>query len=461
MWYNFFKTPFVPMTLPESYVNLFTWEEQLRALIKDVYDFVDYVNDNFDDLDMDVDQKIDYAVNNAKNELQTEIAEIRNIVSGIEYNVNTTVNNLRRDVAQTISTIRAEMDSLDNELKTLMRLLESRINDKFTLVYQKIEDTKTYLLGRISSMEITLQRYTDNAVAIERGDRIVADRELFYMINNLQHNLPNIYNPSTGLMGSVGQSICDLYNHVANNGLRVNQIEDNDIPVIYFEDNSISVDFIDLKMGDMIDKEDALRVWSPYTGNRDKIDKVIYDMDKQIAVNNKKVAIFEDNDIKVEDFDNSPFDAYKMGVTHWYNNNPPIELTDLERKSYKLLYTYSDSEQESFDLLVPAYDEYILQVYYTEGSVNNVGSYRYYTVKPNTRCSLAFTDYQKDISSYDTKVTYIKDVLLFNRDSQHKMFRFDTGYISYNDGAQQLFKKIIVTNIYGVDNYTDTLDKED
>lgn len=455
MWRYFFRAPFVPMTLPESYTNLFTWEEQLRRLIKDVYDFVDFFNDELGKLDSDVDFKINQAVNSSKAGLQSQINEIKNHADQIYNQLNAEMTALRRDVSNTATTLRAEMANLRNSLLLLFDDLDTSVDSRIRQVYQKIEDTKNSLLVDISNALLEAKRYTDLKVDQEKLERELEDARLERLIANLQFKLPNIYNPSKGLLGSIGQAVCDLYNYLAFGGLKIKHTIDDDISVDYFEDNPISVEYIDTKMGYDLDTSKALSMWSPYSGKKDRLDNIIYEMARQINVNNKKIDIFADNDISVDDMDGSDYNAWEMGTRHWVDNSAPKGYEDINRLDYTLVFEDKVTSQQAFELVVKSYDYYMIEVlFYSTGATTKT-----YMVKNNTRFDLS--DYQlvNDTSIRDLALQCYRygEVQKYNSQTQ---FRFEGGYRVVGSTHVQV-DDVVIARIWGVNKYNDTTTKED
>ena len=457
MWTNFFRYPYIPITLPESYTNLFTWEEQVRALIDDVYRFVDYVNGEFDKLELDVDNKIQAEVGKAMYSLQKQIDDIKDRADEVYNSLNNEINALRRDVAGTIQLINTSMSQLRDSLERQMMDLDTSVDRRLQVLRDDMELQKGYLLVQIANAELSAKRYADSIVASERTDRIKADNDLFRLINNLQFKLPEIYNPATGHMDKVGQTICDLYNYLGKDGLRIDQIESMDIPVSYFNDNNIKVEYIDLRMGWDIDLKERNMMVSPFTGNKERYSKVIYDIVKYLNINNKKVDIFANNDITVDTVDGSDYDVYKMGVTQWVDSKtkPSERYNDIKNDHYKLLWVYNTPTQGEMEIPVPYYPYYTFEVVFV-----NIGQpTQIYTVKANTKFDLSLSTLQHDIGDRDALITLYRPVEIRKLNDLCSI-RLGDSYLHYN-GSTNKNNQIVVTKIWGVDRYDDITQKED
>ncbi len=456
-WRTFFRYPFMPMTLPESYTNLFSWEEQLRCLIGDVYKFIDYFNEEMDNLKDDIDLSVNAEIQNALAEIRQEVDSIRNSAQDVYNRLNSEMTALRRDMANNNITLRTEMSQLRLNLTNQFEDLDNRVNTQIRQVYQKIEDLKSYLLLQIGNSEIRSQQYTDDRVADERNERVMADKRLQVLIDNLQWRLPYIYNPARGMMGSIGQAVCDLYNYLGSGGLKINQIEDDVIPVNYFEDNDITVTYVDTMMGDVIEQSKALTIWSPYSGTKDRIDKVIYDMTKAVNVNNKRIDIFADNDIKVEDFDDSHYTAWEMGVHKWYNSSAvPTDYADRVRDNYVLLKAIKNTTDIlPSEFVTKSYPYYLVEVLFKDTKVTKV-----FRVKSNAR--VVFDDYQlvSDLGVRDLPIHFYRYAEIHNIRNLAQ-WTFEDGYVQPGSTTPTATASIIISRIWGIESVTDILDKED
>ena len=133
-WRTFFRYPFMPMTLPESYTNLFSWEEQLRCLIGDVYKFIDYFNEEMDNLKDDIDLSVNAEIQNALAEIRQEVDSIRNSAQDVYNRLNSEMTALRRDMANNNITLRTEMSQLRLNLTNQFEDLDNRVNTQIRQV---------------------------------------------------------------------------------------------------------------------------------------------------------------------------------------------------------------------------------------------------------------------------------------------------------------------------------------
>lgn len=456
-WRSFFRYPFMPMTLPESYTNLFSWEEQLRCLIGDVYKFIDYFNEEMDNLKDDIDHDVNAEIQKALAEIRQEVDSIRNSAQDVYSQLNMEMMALRRDMANNNTTLRTEMAQLRLNLTNQFDNLTSQVQAQIRQLTQKIDDVKNYLLLQIGASEIRSQQYTDDRVKAERDERVMADKRLQALIDNLQWRLPYIYNPARGMMGSIGQAVCDLYNYLGSGGLKINQIEDDGIPVAYFEDNDITVTYVDTMMGDVIEQSKALTIWSPYSGTKDRIDRVIYDMAKAVNVNNKRIDIFDDNDIKVEDFDDSRYTAWEMGVHKWYDKSRvPSDYVDRVRDNYVLLKAIKNTTDIlPSEFVTKSYPYYLVEVLFKDTNVTKV-----FRVKSNAR--VVFDDYQlvSDLGVRDLPIHFYRyaEIRVISNQAQ---WTFEDGYVQTGSTTPTATANIIISRIWGIESVTDILDKED
>ena len=336
------RNKFIPMVLPEVYENILSHEEHLRFVLQKINELGEYINESLEDVDSLVKENVDKALVKLEEYTRKEVKELKELI--IKYS---------NDFQEEFDSLSNEFGELYKELTESQKEFTEYLNNKIKVIENEMVNLEIRLNARVYKSLKDSNRYTDIQIKTEELKRIQSISKLQMEIDNLKFSLPRMYNPCRGYDTSIQNCILDLYNRLSVHGLTCIEQDSLELTAEEFDNMNITSLEYDTESDKLVSSD---KVFSPFTGKKVPLVKVVYDIVNYLQFNGKSVGEFDSMDVSAEMFDSSAFNAYDMDSNKYYNsvNETSVDISHRNKKYENVSTLYINDtpteEQSTIDI---------------------------------------------------------------------------------------------------------------
>lgn len=258
-----------------------------------------------------------------KDTLNQLVEGFNNIPELIAEEIKKQIGDIQEQITQLKIYIDAQdkyvLASANNYTDEEIVKVNNTITENYTEIIEHISTISSIIQRQINSINISLinlKNYTDTQInmANNRTDKLIAD--LQEQINNLQFNLPDIYNPVVGEKTSIQQAILDLYDGLRYEAFNCYEFDNSGITCIEFDDSNITAKDFDLKgrviLKRIISKICDCEIIDPFTGMLNTVQNVVNEVISFFNTNSLTANEFDGKQLTAENFDDKNISAYNF-----------------------------------------------------------------------------------------------------------------------------------------------------
>ena len=313
--------PIAPLTIPGVYSDTLSYEDNLAQIMKKINELVEQVNN------------LSNGVNNYTDEQIKKLrADIEKEISALEIKLLAFVSDFEKEIS------RVEKET-DNKVQALHDYIDSEI----LKTNEKIKELKTYIDTQIFNVEKRQIKYTDNKVVIESVEREAQDEFLRNKIENVVKEFPKVYNAVLGVKSDVQDTFNSFYEYLRELGVLSISYDNMELTAEEYDKMEIEAHVFDVYSG-FIFSENLNKIFSPFTGKKENMSKVLYELIERARWNAGTSKYFDEKTSTVQNMDGSNYTAKDY---EFFNVNSIKQENDFDLKNRKYISTSTVWKKEN------------------------------------------------------------------------------------------------------------------
>lgn len=315
--------PIAPLTIPGIYSDTLSYEDNLAQIMKKINELVEQVNN------------LSNGVNNYTDEQIKKLrADIEKEISALEIKLLTFVSDFEKE----ISIIEKETDKKVQDLHDYIDIEILKTNNK-------IKELKTYIDTHIFNTEKRQIKYTDNKVGVESIKREAQDELLHNKIENVVKDFPKVYNAVLGVKSNVQDTFNSFYEYLRELGVLSISYDKMELTAEQYDKMNIEAHVFDVYSG-FIFSESLSKIFSPFTGKKEHMPKVLYELIERARWNADASKYFDEKTNSAKNMDESNYTAKEY---EFFNINSTRQENDFNLKNRRYINTATVWTKDSED----------------------------------------------------------------------------------------------------------------
>lgn len=306
-------TPIAPLTIPGIYSDTLSYEDNLAQIMKKINELIAQVNN----LSNGVNNYTDEQIKKLKAELEKEI-------SALEIKLLAFVSDFEKEISR-----------VEKETDVKVQALHDYIDIEILKTNEKIKELKTYIDTQIFNTEKRQIKYTDNKVAIESVKREAQDEFLNNKIENIVKEFPKVYNAVLGVRSSVQDTFNSFYEYLRELGVLSISYDKMEMTAEQYDKMELEAHVFDVYSG-FIFSESLSKIFSPFTGKKENMPKVLYELIERARWNADTSKYFDEKTNSVKNMDDSNYTAKEY---EFFNINSTKQNDDFNLKNRRYIST--------------------------------------------------------------------------------------------------------------------------
>lgn len=315
--------PIAPLTIPGIYSDTLSYEDNLAQIMKKINELIEQVNN----LSNGVNNYTDEQIKKLKAELEKEI-------SALEIKLLAFVSDFEKEISR-----------VEKETDGKVQALHDYIDSEILKTNEKIMELKTYIDTQIFNTEKRQIKYTDNKVAIESVKREAQDEFLNNKIENIVKEFPKVYNAVLGVRSSVQDTFNSFYEYLRELGVLSISYDKMEMTAEQYDKMELEAHVFDVYSG-FIFSESLSKIFSPFTGKKENMPKVLYELIERARWNADTSKYFDEKTNSVKNMDDSNYTAKEY---EFFNINSTKQNDDFNLKNRRYINTTTVWRKENED----------------------------------------------------------------------------------------------------------------
>lgn len=313
--------PIAPLTIPGIYSDTLSYEDNLAQIMKKINELVEQVNN----LSNGVNNYTDEQIKKLKAELEKEISE------------------LEIKLLSFVSDFEKEISRVEKETDGKVQVLHDYIDTEILKTNEKIKELKTYIDTQIFNAEKRQIKYTDNKVGVESIQREAQDEFLSNKIENVVKEFPKVYNAVLGVKSNVQDTFNSFYEYLRELGVLSISYDKMEMTAEQYDKMELEAHVFDVYSG-FIFSESLSKIFSPFTGKKENISKVLYELIERARWNADTSKYFDEKTNTVQNMDTSNYTAKEY---EFFNINSTKQDGDFKLKNRRYISTSTVWKKEN------------------------------------------------------------------------------------------------------------------
>lgn len=315
--------PIAPLTIPGIYSDTLSYEDNLAQIMKKINELVEQVNN----LSNGVNNYTDEQIKKLKAELEKEISE------------------LEIKLLSFVSDFEKEISRVEKETDGKVQVLHDYIDTEIFKTNEKIKELKTYIDTQIFNAEKRQIKYTDNKVGVESIQREAQDEFLSNKIENVVKEFPKVYNAVLGVKSNVQDTFNSFYEYLRELGVLSISYDKMEMTAEQYDKMELEAHVFDVYSG-FIFSESLSKIFSPFTGKKENMPKVLYELIERTRWNADTSKYFDEKTSTVQNMDASNYTAKEYEFFNINSTNQDGAF-DLKNRRYISTSTVWKKENEN------------------------------------------------------------------------------------------------------------------
>lgn len=315
--------PIAPLTIPGIYSDTLSYEDNLAQIMKKINELVEQVNN----LSNVVNNYTDEQIKKLKAELEKEI-------SALEIKLLAFVSDFEKEISR-----------VEKETDNKVQALHDYIDIEILKTNEKIKELKTYIDTQIFNAEKRQIKYTDNKVGVESVKREAQDEFLNNKIENVVKEFPKVYNAVLGVRSSVQDTFNSFYEYLRELGVLSISYDKMEMTAEQYDKMELEAHVFDVYSG-FIFSESLSKIFSPFSGKKENMSKVLYELIERARWNADKAKYFDEKTNTAHNMDNSNYTAKEY---EFFNINSTKQGGDFNLKNRRYVNTTTVWKKENED----------------------------------------------------------------------------------------------------------------
>ena len=315
--------PIAPLAIPGIYSDTLSYEDNLAQIMKKINELIEQVNN----LSNGVNNYTDEQIKKLKAELEKEI-------SALEIKLLAFVSDFEKEISR-----------VEKETDGKVQALHDYIDSEILKTNEKIMELKTYIDTQIFNTEKRQIKYTDNKVAIESVKREAQDEFLNNKIENIVKEFPRVYNAVLGVRSSVQDTFNSFYEYLRELGVLSISYDKMEMTAEQYDKMELEAHVFDVYSG-FIFSESLNKIFSPFTGKKENMPKVLYELIERARWNADTSKYFDEKTNSVKNMDDSNYTAKEY---EFFNINSTKQENDFDLKNRRYVNTTTVWKKENVD----------------------------------------------------------------------------------------------------------------
>lgn len=317
--------PIAPLTIPGIYSDTLSYEDNLAQIMKKINELVEQVNN----LSNGVNNYTDEQIKKLKAELEKEISE------------------LEIKLLSFVSDFEKEISRVEKETDGKVQVLHDYIDTEILKTNEKIKELKTYIDTQIFNAEKRQIKYTDNKVGVESIQREAQDEFLSNKIENVVKEFPKVYNAVLGVKSNVQDTFNSFYEYLRELGVLSISYDKMEMTAEQYDKMELEAHVFDVYSG-FIFSESLSKIFSPFTGKKENMSKVLYELIERARWNADTSKYFDEKTNTVQNMDTSNYTAKEY---EFFNINSTKQDGDFKLKNRRYISTSTVWKKENENTL--------------------------------------------------------------------------------------------------------------
>lgn len=313
--------PIAPLTIPGIYSDTLTYEDNLAQIMKKINELVEQVNN----------------LSNGVNDYTDE--QIKKLRADIEKEISV----LEKTLLSFVSDFEKEISRLEKETDKKVQDLYAYIDSQILKTNNKIKELKNYIDTQIFNAEKRQIKYTDNKVGVESIKREAKDEFLNNKIENVVKDFPKVYNAVLGVKSNVQDTFNSFYEYLRELGVLSISYDKMEMTAEQYDKMELEAHVFDVYSG-FIFSESLSKIFSPFTGKKENMPKVLYELIERTRWNADTSKYFDEKTSTVQNMDGSNYTAKEY---EFFNINSTKQDGDFYLKNRRYISTSTVWKKEN------------------------------------------------------------------------------------------------------------------
>lgn len=313
--------PIAPLAIPGIYSDTLSYEDNLAQIMKKINELVEQVNN----LSNGVNNYTDEQIKKLKAELEKEISE------------------LEIKLLSFVSDFEKEISRVEKETDGKVQVLHDHIDTEILKTNEKIKELKTYIDTQIFNAEKRQIKYTNNKVGVESIQREAQDEFLGNKIENVVKEFPKVYNAVLGVKSNVQDTFNSFYEYLRVLGVLSISYDKMEMTAEQYDKMELEAHVFDVYSG-FIFSESLSKIFSPFTGKKENMSKVLYELIERARWNADTSKYFDEKTSTAQNMDASNYTAKEY---EFFNINSTKQDGDFNLKNRRYISTSTVWKKEN------------------------------------------------------------------------------------------------------------------
>jgi hypothetical protein len=313
--------PIAPLTIPGIYSDTLSYEDNLAQIMKKINELVEQVNN------------LSNSVNN-----YTDV-QIKKLRADIEKEISA----LEKTLLAFVSDFEKEISRLEKETDKKVQDLYAYIDSQILKINNKIKELKNYIDTQIFNAEKRQIKYTDNKVGVESIKREAQDEFLNDKIEKIVKESPKVYNAVLGVKSTVQDAFNSFYEYFRELGVLSISYDKMEMTAEQYDKMELEAHVFDVYSG-FIFSESLSKIFSPFTGKKEHMSKVLYELIERARWNADTSKYFDEKTSTVQNMDASNYTAKEY---EFFNINSTKQDGDFNLKNRRYISTSTVWKKEN------------------------------------------------------------------------------------------------------------------
>ena len=208
---------------------------------------------------------------------------------------------------------------------------------------KKIKELKNYIDTQIFNAEKRQIKYTDNKVGVESIKREAQYEFLNDKIENIVKDFPKVYNAVLGVKSNVQDTFNSFYEYLRELGVLSISYDKMELTAEQYDKMEIEAHVFDVYSG-FIFSESLSKIFSPFTGKKENMAKVLYELIERARWNADTSKYFDEKTSTAQNMDGSNYTAKDY---EFFNINSTKQENDFNLKNRRYISTCTVWKKEN------------------------------------------------------------------------------------------------------------------
>lgn len=324
--------PIAPLTIPGIYSDTLSYEDNLAQIMNKINELIEQINTLSQNTNEYTDKQIKALKELLENELKALDAKIDNLKVELEKKIFKSYEKSHKELQEHI---------------LLFAQFKKEVALKWVEIDTRFIELKNYIDTRITKALKDSFEYSDKVTAKEAIQREASDIVLNDRISKIVKEFPSVYNAVLGLTTNVQDTFNSFYKYLRELGVLSINYDKLELTAEEYDGLEMQAHVFDVYSG-FIFSESLSKIFSPFTGKKENMPKVLYELIERARWNADTSKYFDKKTNTAQYMDASNYTAKEY---EFNSINSTRQENDFDFKNRRYINTATVWKKENEDTI--------------------------------------------------------------------------------------------------------------